>query len=86
MMRRKSAAGSRRIDHLTTPIPNLGQVLSKRVPVREETFKAHLLRTSAGSNSPGDCYYIVLSRSDALSGSYKIYGGLTSRGLLTPCP
>ena len=57
------------------------------VPVREETFNVHLLRTSAGSNAPGDCHYILLSRSNALSGSYKSYGGpgLASRELLTPC-
>ena len=45
MMRRKSAAGSRCIDHMTTPIPNLCPVLSMRVPVREEAFNVHLLRT-----------------------------------------
>ena len=49
MMRRKSAAGSRRIDHMTPPIPNLGPVLSMRVPMHEEafnkTFNVHLLRT-----------------------------------------
>ena len=45
MMRRKYAAGSRRIDQLTTPVPNLGPILSMRVPVREETFNVHLLRT-----------------------------------------
>ena len=66
-MRRKYAAGSRRIDHMTTPIPNLGQILSMRVLVREETFNVHLLRTSAGSNTHGDCHYIVLSCSCTLS-------------------
>ena len=45
MMLYKSAAGSRHIDHLTTPIPNLGPVLSVRVPVRKETFNVHLLRS-----------------------------------------
>ena len=45
MMRRKYAAGSRRIDQLTTPVPNLGPILSMRAPVREETFNVHLLRT-----------------------------------------
>ena len=73
--------------HLTTPIPNLGPVLSMRMPVREVTFNVHLLRTSARSNTPGDCHYILLSRSNALSGSYKSYRGLglASRELLTPC-
>ena len=45
MMRREYAAGTRRIDHLTTPIPSLGPILSMRVPVREETFNVHMLRT-----------------------------------------
>ena len=76
MMRHKYAAGSRRIDHLTTPIPNLGSVLSMRVPVREESLvtpHADLQRSPAahraGSNTHGDCHYIVLSGSCTLSAS-----------------